>query len=64
MRHGRQREGMASGDHCNKVLRCSGLQGWHPRTDAEAFQVTEDLEPEACASAIGWGNARRAESLA
>ena len=34
------------------------------RPDAEAIQVTEDLEPEAYVSAIGWGNTRRAESLA
>lgn len=46
VRPGRQREGMASGDRCNEVPRCSGFQGWHPRTDTEAFQVTEDLEPE------------------
>lgn len=39
------------------VMRCCRLWGWQPGTDAEAFQVTEDL-------AFGWGNARRADGLA
>ena len=50
---------MASGNHCNKVPWAPGLA---PKDRHKSLKVTEDLR--ACASAIGWGNARRDESLA